>query len=206
MGAQTAVVASQDVQAKVAGLSEVFLATSPLEVVEPHTMSMTGAVCAVTSFLLGVDAEKQWIKESEGVNPAISQIIQDWQARGLSASDVVPTVVLGEWLCEWLAKETSLKVMEMVGPKVRAYGSEEYFHGPHFTLDQTERFWYIHGAEDKRAEKIRLDLKPVLEIKVSENSGAIGWISALVEIQWAALALATYLKKDPDVPGPGSKT
>jgi fructoselysine-6-P-deglycase FrlB-like protein len=45
-------------------------------------------------------------------------------------------VLLGDGLREWVACETALKLLETAHLRVRAYGLEEFLHGPHVSVGQ----------------------------------------------------------------------
>jgi fructoselysine-6-P-deglycase FrlB-like protein len=107
-------------------------------------------------------------------------------------------VLLGEWEGEWIAREGALKLMEMAKLPVRAFGSEEFFHGPKFSVKPKDTIWHCETHRDPRS----LDLSDavqgeVVRISVS-TSTPISWVPALVELQWLALAVALNLGVDPD--------
>ena len=163
------------------------LPTCELETVEPHTISVTSAVCAVSTLFLGTKAKEEW--EALGMIPSPNlEVLQ----RRLGAG---PTIVLGEWEGEWLAREGALKLMEMARLPVRSYSTEEYFHGPHFSRKAEDRVWQVMHARDQRAagsgSAYRFDI---------HGTTPLAWVPALVEMQWAALAVATNLGVDPDHP------
>ena len=102
--------------------------------------------------------------------------------------------MLGEWEGEWLAREGALKLMEMARLPVRAFGSEEYFHGPRYSRGPKDKIWHVAHQKDKRAP----------EIEASHQVGMFGasplaWVPALVELQWMALAVALNRGVDPDL-------
>lgn len=165
------------------------LPTVPLEKVEPHTAAVTGAICAVTSLLMGPRAIEEWDAIRSIGNPDLATLRR--------RAGTGPAVILGEWEGEWLAREGALKLMEMAGVKVRAFGTEEFFHGPHFSVDpETDPLWYISAKNDPRASQIR---------RADHTIGIYGasplaWVPALVELQWLALAVALNRGMNPDEP------
>jgi fructoselysine-6-P-deglycase FrlB-like protein len=164
------------------------LPTSPMERCEPHTVSVTGAICAVTTLLLGDKAREEWFALSREADPKLA----DLAARAGQG----PTIGIGEWEAEWLARETALKLMEMGRLGVRAFGTEEYFHGPKLARQAGDRFWFVGHATDLRAQDVRLQLKPAHAVAV--DARLFGWVSALVELQWLSLAVARNLGVQPD--------
>jgi len=161
------------------------LETVEMERVEPHTASVTGAICAVTSLLMGAKAVEEWDALRSIGNP-------DLEYFRVKAGEG-PTAIVGEWEAEWIAREGALKFMEMARLPVRAYGTEEYFHGPRQSLGEYERLWHVSLARDPRND----DLKPDYRIGVF-GASPLAWIPALVELQWLALATAFNRGVDPD--------
>ncbi len=177
--------------AQVPSEARMVLETCPLEKPEPHTVSVTGAVCAITTMLVGPRALEQWELLSKIPDPDFEKV----RANLPSA----PQVILGEWEGEWLAKEVALKLMEMTGAPVRPFGSEEFFHGPKFSVGASDVFWQIAIKGDGRADEIAARA-PALRVDVL-SAAPLDWINALVELQWSALAVALNLGKNPDQPG-----
>jgi fructoselysine-6-P-deglycase FrlB-like protein len=163
------------------------LETVELEKVEPHTASVTGAVCAVTSLLVGQKAVEEWDALRSIGDPDLDVFCRR-AGKG-------PSVLLGEWEGEWLAREAALKLNEMAGLQPRAFGSEEYFHGPHFAQTADDVIWHVSVPRDPRASQIR----------AAHSIGIFGatplaWVPALIELQWLALATAINRGVDPDHP------
>lgn len=177
-------------------VTRLVLNTSPLEKVEPHTIGVTGAVCAITSLLSGAKAFEEWDALRSVGDPDLERM-RSWVGEG-------PSLLLGEWEGEWLAHECALKLMEMARLPVRSYGSEEFFHGPKMSLSSQDSIWHITVAKDFRnAEMSRLPLlKPIHKIEVSSAS-PLAWVPALVQLQWMSLAVALNRGLDPDLLGFG---
>lgn len=166
------------------------LHTVPMEKAEPHTASMTGAICAVTCFLLGNKAVEEW--------DAIRSIGEpDLDLLRRRCGDG-PDVLLGEWEGEWLAREGALKLMEMARLPVRAFGSEEYFHGPCFSCTSETKLWHVSLPKDARNDEINT-IRPAHTIGIF-GSTPLAWMPALVELQWLALAVALNRGVNPDNP------
>lgn len=161
------------------------LSTSPMEKVEPHTMAVTGAICAVTTLLLGVKSFEEWDALRSIGDPNLD-LLRSRAGKG-------PSVLLGEWEGEWLAREGALKLMEMAKLPVRAFSSEEYFHGPWMSVKSDEPLWHVSLSKDPRNAQI----KSAYRVDVSGGT-PMGYIPALVELQWLSLAVALNRGEDPD--------
>jgi glucosamine 6-phosphate synthetase-like amidotransferase/phosphosugar isomerase protein len=186
-GALTILVASREAEWN-PDLSQIFLPTGPLEKCEPHTQGLTSAVCAVTTLFLGQEGGDAWKKLSLQPLPDLSELQKKIQE--------VPPLILGEWIGEWLAREISLKLTEMVQARVPVYGSEEFFHGPRvlsLAQDRPESLWYIEVEGDPRASQIPTSKR----VRIRSDS-LLSWVDGLVELQWWTLALALNLGKNPD--------
>ena len=182
-GAFTVLVAAKGVEQP--QFAKFLLATCPRETVEPHTVSLTSAVCAVTTLLSGGKACEEW----EALRSIGDPDLDSYRARAGEG----PAIVLGEWEGEWLAREGALKLMEMARSPVRSFSTEEYFHGPRLSRRESDKIWYVAHARDRRAG----------EVQASHQIGMFGssplaWVPALVELQWLALAVALNRGVDPD--------
>ena len=185
MGAFTILVAGEG--AKVVEAAKYVMTTVPQETVEPHTISVTGAICAVTTLLLGAKCVEEWDALRSIGDPDL-ELLRSRAGQG-------PSVLLGEFEGEWLAKEGGLKLMEMARVPVRVFGSEEYFHGPRFSEVKTDTIWHVSLPKDPRNS----------EIKAAHTIGIYGatplaWMPALVELQWLGLAVAMNRGVNPDDP------
>jgi fructoselysine-6-P-deglycase FrlB-like protein len=168
--------------------SRFFLPTCPLETVEPHTVAVTGAICAVTTLLLGAKAIEEWDALRSIGDPDLD-LFRRRAGQG-------PSVIVGEWEGEWLAREGALKFMEMARLPVRAFSTEEFFHGPRFSVRSEDPIWHVSMPKDSRNN----ELQPAHRIGIF-GSTPLAWIPALVELQWLALATALNRGVDPDSPG-----
>jgi len=166
--------------------AQMILETLPQERVEPHTAAVTGAICAVTAFLLGTKGLEEWDALTTVPAPDLA-ILRERAGQG-------PGIILGEWEGEFLAREAALKLMEMARLPVRAFGSEEFFHGPVYSKKPSDVTWHVSLPKDPRASQIN----PSLTVSVY-GSSPLAWVPALVELQWLALATALNLGVDPDV-------
>jgi fructoselysine-6-P-deglycase FrlB-like protein len=182
-GAYGILVSGQDAPNEVARLQ---IPTTPLEQVEPHTMSVTGSIAAVTSLLLGGSVLEEWDYLATRCADFDLDRLREQAGKG-------PAVLVGEWEGEWIAREGALKLMEMAKIPVRAFGSEEFFHGPRHSVKPGDAIWHCDTHRDDRGR----ELEAKLRVGVS-TSTPISWLPALVELQWLALAVALNLKIDPD--------
>ncbi len=164
--------------------------TVPLEDTEPHTISLTSAICAVTSLLLGGSAAEDWWRLANHPDPSLEQL-REAVGRG-------PSLILGEWEGEWLAREFALKLMEMARVPVRAFSSEEFFHGPRYSAAADEAVWHLAMPGDRRTQEIQA----VRRIEVRDEF-PLSFMDALVELQWSAMAVALNRGHNPDT---GEKT
>ena len=184
LGAFTVQVSAQGVEQHLC--AQYLLPTVPLERVEPHTAAVTGAICAVTSLLLGDRCVEEWEALTSLPTPSLD-LCRRRAGKG-------PQVLVGEWEGEWLAREGALKLMEMARLPVRAFGSEEFFHGPMFSTKADDPIWHISLPKDPRNDQIRSSH----QVGVF-GSSPLAWMPALLELQWMALATALNLGVDPDL-------
>jgi fructoselysine-6-P-deglycase FrlB-like protein len=164
------------------------LTTCPRERIEPHTVGLTGAICAVTSLLGGAKALEEWDALTSIGDPSLDLLRR---RAGLG-----PTAVIGEYEGEWIAREASLKLLEVARLPVLAYSSEEFFHGPSRMMGESDRLWHISMPKDPRNADIR---RPDHQIGVF-GASPLAFVPALIEVQWLALAVALNRELNPDLP------
>lgn len=163
------------------------LTTVPQETVEPHTASMTGAICAITSLMMGPKCWEEWDALRSIGNPDLESL------RKKAGNG--PAVIVGEFEGEWVAREAALKLMEMARLPVRVFGSEEFFHGPRFSYEESQGgIWHIATPGDGRSSSI----KSSYSVSIT-GATPLAWMPALVEMQWLALAVALNRGVDPDL-------
>jgi fructoselysine-6-P-deglycase FrlB-like protein len=182
-GAFTVLVAGKGVEQPES--AKFLLSTCEQEKVEPHTVSLTSAVCAVTTLLSSGKNAEEWAALRSIGDP-------DLDTYRNRAGDG-PTILLGEWEAEWLAREGALKLMEMARMPARAFSAEEFHHGPHFARTDKDKIWYLAHQKDRRVG----DIKAAHQIGMF-GSSPLAWVPALVELQWMALAVALNRGVDPD--------
>ncbi|MCM2324581.1 MAG: hypothetical protein NDJ90_15080 [Oligoflexia bacterium] len=168
-------------------IARLVLPTTPLEKVEPHTMSLTGAVCAATTLLMGNKVFEEWDAVRSIGDPNLDVL------RGRAGQG--PSVIIGEWEGEWIAREGALKFMEMARLPVRAFGSEEFFHGPRFSVKPGDSLWHVALPRDPRGTEIKADYRVDIF-----GASPLAWVPALVELQWLALAVSLNIGVNPDSP------
>ena len=167
--------------------AHITLTTVPQETVEPHTASMTGAICAITSLMMGPKCWEEWDALRSIGSPDLESLRKK-VGKG-------PALILGEFEGEWVAREAGLKLMEMARVPVRVFGSEEFFHGPRFSYDESQGgIWHVSTPGDGRNAQIKSDYS----ISIT-GATPLAWMPALVEMQWAALAVALNRGVDPDL-------
>lgn len=187
-GAYTLQVSGKD--AHVSESADQFLGTVPIEPVEPHTASVTGAICAVTSLMLGQKAIEEWDALRSIPEPDLNQLRK--------RAGTGPDLILGEWEGEWLAFEGALKIMEMAQIPVRAMSSDTFFHGPKFSVTKGKtKIWHIAVPRDPRTEQL-VEYSPEITIPIY-GASPLAWVPALVELQWLALAVALNRGVNPDL-------
>lgn len=190
-GAYTVFVSAQG--AAEPGRADLIVEAGSLERCEPHSIAITGAVCAATTLLLGKRAADAWAKVAVSPDPDLARCREE-VGEG-------PTILLGEWAAEWVAKEGALKFIEVPRQSVRAFGSEEYFHGTSWGWKPSDRVWHISSPEDLRAKDIAAEAQKVIEIPSNDPVLApVAWVEPLIQLQWLALALALNRGENPDDP------
>lgn len=184
-GAFTAMIAGQGVMPS--GVHpHVVLETTRLETVEPHTLSVTGAICAATSFILPREAPPLWKEEAARPDPSLDDLRS-------TIGTAKPDVILGEREGEWLAREAALKLMEMARLPARAFGTEEFMHGPRYSAEGAT-IWLARTAADRNADEIK-----AMRVIDVETDSRLAWVRALVTLQWMGLAVALNLGVNPDL-------
>lgn len=183
-GAATAFVSAQG--AAVPGSADWLLPSGPLERCEPHSIAITGAVCAATTWLLGAEAAAEWRGIGAQADPDLGAC-RETVGEG-------PTILLGEHVAEWVAREGALKFIEIARHPARALGSEEFFHGTSWGLKPDDRIWHVALPDDARTPEIEA------RRRLAVGPAPLAWVPALIELQWLALALALNRGEDPDDP------
>ncbi|MEN9722250.1 MAG: hypothetical protein RJB38_236 [Pseudomonadota bacterium] len=186
-GAFTVLVAGKGVDLSSKYL-DLLLQTCPQETVEPHTVAVTSAICAVTTLLLPARAAEEWDALTSVGDPNLELLCR--------RAGPGPEAIVGEWEGQWLAREGALKLMEMAKLPVRSFGSEEFFHGPKYSV--TGGIWHIRMPEDTRMEDLAR-LKPAHTVDIYGGS-PLAWVPALIELQWLSLAVALNRGVNPDLP------
>jgi fructoselysine-6-P-deglycase FrlB-like protein len=174
-GAFPILVASEEVSLPAS--ARFLIPTSPLEKCEPHTMGMTSAICAVTSLFLGNTGLNRWKELAREKDPDLAELQKMLKAP--------PTLLLGEWEAEWIAREISLKLIEVAQIPTRVFSTEEFFHGPQALSEmQNDKIWHLSREVDSRRNQIQVEYSVPVSSKHS-----LAWVSSLVQLQWAVLAL-----------------
>jgi glucosamine 6-phosphate synthetase-like amidotransferase/phosphosugar isomerase protein len=168
------------------------LSTSELEKCEPHTIGMTSAICAVTLLLSSSRTIENWMSLSENPDPDLKVL----QAQPIS----IPSLLIGEWEGEWIAREIRLKLIEMARVRAIVFGSEEFFHGPQLYSQNepnkcmvSDPIWYLSTPDDLRSR----DFPRARHFKISREH-SLAWVPSLVELQWLSLVVALNQGRNPD--------
>ncbi len=173
-------------KAPISEFAQLQIETCEIETIEPHTVSMTSAVCAVSTHFLGSKVKEEWEALGSLGSPSL-ETVQRRVGKG-------PNVIVGEWEGQWIAREGALKMMEMARLPVRAFSTEEFLHGPQRSVRRPEdSVWTVCHPRDPRVNEIEADYRFQIH-----GSTPLAWVPALVELQWASLAVAVQLGIDPD--------
>ncbi len=162
------------------------LETGPREDTRAYTHSYTTTMAwlmrwAGTPSLL---APFRRVKKSLSWGPAFPSV--------KAATDLV---LLGDGLREWVAREAALKVLETAYLPVRAYGLEEFLHGPHVSVGRGSMVvGFSAGAPRWRAARawLRGVGVPFTEVR------SVDWLAQVLWSQRLALACCRRLGQDPD--------
>lgn len=170
------------------------LETCEKEEIEPFTKSLTAALACVAK-LIGEPKLIAGLRRS---------------AAGAGKGPPFPTVrrradlvVLGDGVREWVARETALKLQEAARLPARAYGLEEFLHGPRFSVgpktlvvafaDRPEKRW---GAARTLLGRARI---PFIEV-LAQGPTSSAWLGQLFWGQRFTAHACRQLGADPDLP------
>lgn len=105
-------------------------------------------------------------------------------------------VLIGDGLREWVAREAALKVLETSYLRVRAYGLEEFLHGPMVSVGRGSAVVGFSAPGTRRWEGARRWLStvgvPFTEVRSAD------WLAQVLWGQRLALACCQALGQDPD--------
>ena len=108
-------------------------------------------------------------------------------------------VLLGDAIREWTAREAGLKAQETAWLNARAFGLEEFLHGPRCSVGPGSVVIGFSGPSEKRWADVRTFLKTVqVPFQELKSSGAAGWLTHLFLGQLLALQACKSLGHDPD--------
>ena len=111
-------------------------------------------------------------------------------------------VLIGDGLREWVAREAALKVLETSYLKVRAYGLEEFLHGPHVSVGRGSTVVGFSAPGARRWDAARSWLMgvgaPFTEVRSADLLAQVLWSQRL------ALACCKRLGQNPDLLRGGS--
>lgn len=106
-------------------------------------------------------------------------------------------VLLGDGLREWVARETALKLLETAHLRVRAYGLEEFLHGPHISVGAGSLVVGFSSVSERRWDDAHryLDAIGVPFLDVANDD----WLAQTLWGQRFAADSCRRLGLDPDV-------
>lgn len=105
-------------------------------------------------------------------------------------------VLLGDGLREWVAREAALKVLETSYLRVRAYGLEEFLHGPHVSVGPGSTVVGFSAPGVRRWRAARAWTRGVGARFVEVSSA--DWLAQVLWSQRFALDCCRRLGTDPD--------
>ena len=137
------------------------IAAGPLETIEPHTSALSCAIAAASLVIGDANTFDLWramTSEFEAEKTLPPAEVQEWlRAR-------TPGWVIGHGPAEWMARELSLKCLELGGALLRSSSSEAFFHGFSQFLperkDQPLRILHLNFGEDPRDAEWRETYTP----------------------------------------------
>lgn len=154
---------------------------------------------------------------TKSLTAALAWIVRWIDDKGLTAAvrrtaKIIPTeqkfskvgqrtdlVLIGDGIREWAAREAGLKAQETSWLTARAFGLEEFLHGPRCSVGPGSVVVGFSGPPERRWADVRSFLKtiqvPFVEFKAA---GAAGWLSHLYTGQLLALHCCKSLGHDPD--------
>lgn len=111
-------------------------------------------------------------------------------------------VFLGDGLREWVAKEAALKLLEAAHLKVRAYGLEEFLHGPHISVGEGTVVVGFATPGERRWDAARAYLEtigvPFTKVESSDWLRQVVWAQRLTVSACRALGLSPDLLRSDD--------
>lgn len=124
---------------------------------------------------------------------------------GPSFPAVVPgtdIVLLGDLEREWVAREISLKIQEAAYFPARAFGLEEFLHGPRVSVGAKSRVVAFSAAAEPRWQAVRDYLRivevPLLEVSAEGIAPSAAWLWQLFWGQRLTLDICRNAGVDPD--------
>ena len=106
-------------------------------------------------------------------------------------------VLLGDGLREWVARETALKLQETAYARARAFGLEEFLHGPRLSVDEGSVVVGFSSRKERRWGAVRRYLGTIGTPFVEAASE--DWLAQVLWGQRFALDCCRRLGIDPDL-------
>ncbi len=168
------------------------LVTGPAE----DTVAYTHSVTTTLAWLMRLPGRAELLAPFSELAAAL-----DWGPAFPRICAEADAILIGDGPREWLAREAALKLQETACVRARAFGLEEFLHGPCASADGRSVVVAFRADGEPRWSAARAYLKRVGATLVevpSEN-----WISQLVWGQRLAAAVCRDLGVNPDLPRPG---
>lgn len=106
-------------------------------------------------------------------------------------------VIVGDGLREWIAREAALKIEETAYIRARAFGLEEFLHGPHISVAAGSVVVGFTSRREPRWKAARRYLKAI-EVPFVEASSE-DWLAQVLWAQRLALSTCRHLGIAPDL-------
>lgn len=162
--------------------------TCPLEDTGAFTKSLTTTL----AWLLRWPSKPAWLAPFKRAQASLS-----WGPDFPPVTPPMDLVLLGDGLREWIAREIALKLQEAAYLRVRAFGLEEFLHGPRISVGPGSLVVGFSGPKEKRWETVRRYLQTI-EVPLVEASSE-DWLAQLFWGQRFTLAACKRLGIDPDL-------
>ena len=168
-----------------------------LETCEPEdTGAFTKSLTTTLAWIV------RWIGEpglEEGARRACARLPEGPAFPRVSAG--TDLILLGDLEREWVARETALKLQEAARLRARAFGLEEFLHGPRISAGPGS-LAVAFGSPEPRWRAVLDYLKtiavPAVVVEDSQTPAPARWLSQLFWGQRLTLSACRDLRRDPD--------
>jgi len=162
--------------------------TGPMEDTGAFTQSLTTAMAWLLRWpgKPALLAPFKKIEASLGWGPAFPTVKSD-----------TDLVLLGDGPREWVAREAALKIQEAASIRARAFGLEEFLHGPHISVGRGSVVVGFSSRRQPRWKAVRGYLKTI-EVPFLEAAGE-DWLAQILWAQRFTLTTCRRLGIGPDL-------